>query len=743
MRSFPSFTIDIIKKKVIYGLSDEDPKRMDKILMPPRERLFLIVFALLALPAIVQAQFTFTTNGDALAITGYTGPGGLVVIPNTTNGYTITGIEAYAFEDGTNLTSVTIPGSVTNIGVGPFLGCASLTNISVNAGNPSFSSTNGVLFDLGQDTLMAYPAGLTNGAYAIPGSVTSIGQYAFASCFRLTSVVLSNCFTIGEFAFYDCAGLTSVIIPNGVTNLGTAAFYGCIGLKSAAIAGTADNLGGLAFAFCTNLTFVNFGSNAPPDDGTAFSGDPAAVVYYSAGTTGWGTTFGGAPTVGETVPAGLQYETSGGSMTITGYTGPGGVVVIPPFINGYLVTDIDGEGPNGAFEAANVTSVTIPVSVTSIGVGAFQDCISLSSVTLPNSVASIGQAAFDSCISLRSVTIPGSVTSIGDGAFEDCAGLNNAIIANGVSSIGEDMFNNCFSLTNVTIPGSVTSIGQAAFFNCTSLNSVTLPGSVTSIGVGAFQQCASLANIVIPASVTSIGVNVFNDCTSLTNISVNASNPAYSSFNGVLFDKHQYTLIAYPAGLTSGSYTIPNSVTNIGYSALEGCASLSSVIIPGSVSSIGDYAFSDDGLTSVTLPGSVTSIGDYAFNNCESLAAAYFQGNVLPDDGTIFSGDTATVYYLPGTTGWGATFGSVPTALWFQAQPEILGFEPSCGVRNNVFGFTISWDTNASVIVQACTNLIGPVWITVVTNTLNNGTNYFTDAQWASYHRRFYRIIGP
>ena len=107
----------------------------------------------------------------------------------------------------------------------------------------------------------------------------------------------------------------------------------------------------------------------------------------------------------------------------------------------------------------------------------------------------------------------------------------------------------------------------------------------------------------------------------------------------------------------------------------------------------------------------------------------------------MFSGDNnATVYYLPGTTGWGTTFGGRPTALWFLPNPLILNNGPSFGVQTNGFGFIISWATNTSVVVEACTNLANPVWSPVSTNTLTDGSSYFSDPQWTNYPDRFYRV---
>jgi len=110
----------------------------------------------------------------------------------------------------------------------------------------------------------------------------------------------------------------------------------------------------------------------------------------------------------------------------------------------------------------------------------------------------------------------------------------------------------------------------------------------------------------------------------------------------------------------------------------------------------------------------------------------------------VFSGDTgATVYYLPGTTGWGAAFDSRPTALWALPYPIILtgaNGNTNLGVRNNQFGFNVSWATNVPVIVLTATNLAKPVWTPVSTNALANGTCYCNDPQWRNYSGHFYRL---
>jgi hypothetical protein len=100
----------------------------------------------------------------------------------------------------------------------------------------------------------------------------------------------------------------------------------------------------------------------------------------------------------------------------------------------------------------------------------------------------------------------------------------------------------------------------------------------------------------------------------------------------------------------------------------------------------------------------------------------------------------ATAYFLPGTTGWGPTFGGIPTALWILPYPLILTSNLGFGVQSNPFGFTVSWATNLSVVVEAAIDLGNPIWSPVATNTLSNGTFYFTDPRWTKYPSRFYRV---
>ena len=268
----------------------------------------------------------------------------------------------------------------------------------------------------------------------------------------------------------------------------------------------------------------------------------------------------------------VKYAVEGGYLTFDKKTG--------------TVTDCDS-----SVTKANIPHTIKGVTVTSIGGSAFRYCTSLTSVTIPDSVTSIGGWAFTDCASLTSVTIPDGVTSIGEYTFSWCTSLTSATIPDSVTSIGEFAFHNCKSLTSMTIPRSVVSIGYDAFGWCESLTSVTILDGVRSIGNSAFTDCKSLTSVTIPNSVTSIGRGAFSSCASLTGIWVAEGNSHYvSDASGVLFNKDKTTLVQCPGAFAV--YTIPGSVTSIGDDAFSGCASLTSVTIPDSVTSIGNYAFS-------------------------------------------------------------------------------------------------------------------------------------------------------
>ena len=477
--------------------------------------------------------------------------------------------------------------------------------------------------------------GLTS--VAIPDTVASIGEGAFAGCTGLTSVPVGNSVkNIGEYVFYGCTELASVIIPDAVTSIGRQAFGGCNGLTSVDIPNSVTNIGLSAFGGCSALTNVTIGCDV------TIIGEGAFL-----GCTGL------ADTNGFVVVCGCLCYYCGeagdvsipDSVTIIGYDAFADLEELTSVTIPDSVTNIYYY----AFEwCTGLTNVTIGASVTSLNFSVFDGCVGLTSfhvaegnpkyksvngllltkdgtslvigvngdVAIPDSVTSVGTSAFAYLEGLTSVTIPNSVTNIGSYAFVDCTGLTSVTMPVSVKHIEMAAFEGCSGLTSVTIPDSVTTVEDWTFAHCVGLTSMTIPDGVMSIGERAFYGCGGLTSVTIPNSVTNIGDCAFDSCRGLLSFHVEEGNQQYKSVNGLLLT-NDGTILVFGV---NGDVVIPDSVTSIGDNAFNNYRGLTSVAIPDSVTSIGKDAFSwCVGLTSVTIPNSVTNIGSSAFSSCRGL----------------------------------------------------------------------------------------------------------------------------
>ena len=286
---------------------------------------------------------------------------------------------------------------------------------------------------------------------------------------------------------------------------------------------------------------------------------------------------------------------------------------------------------------------------------AFWNCGSLSEIVIPSSVTSIGESAFSSCTSLKYISIPKSVIGLNGNPFANWNGklkclspnfvyeddilfnkdksriisfrnqnIESYVIPSSVTSIGDSAFSCCRSLSEIVIPSSVTSIGDFAFSGCDSLSEIVIPSSVTSIGDWAFSYCFSLKYISIPKSVIGLNGNPFVECKG----KLECLSPNFVYEDDILFNKDKSRIISF-RNQNIESYVIPSSVTSIGDSAFSCCRSLSEIVIPSSVTSIGDRAFSScDSLSEIVIPSSVTNIGDWAFSGCDSLSEIVIPSSV-------------------------------------------------------------------------------------------------------------------
>lgn len=246
---------------------------------------------------------------------------------------------------------------------------------------------------------------------------------------------------------------------------------------------------------------------------------------------------------------------------------------------------------------------------------------------------------YDYRLSINHISIDDGVTTIGNMAFCDCTRITSITIPDGVTSIGYFSFAGCSVLTTVIIPDSVTHIGEYAFVLCKNLWNIEIPDSVTNIGENAFCDCKSITRITVPDSVTSIGELAFGGCTSLISITVDTDNPNYSSDEyGVMFNKDKTVLIQYPSGNTQTNYTIPDSVTRIGYFSFGACQNLVSITMPDSVTAVDDGAFYGSAkIESIKIPDGVKNIGISMFYGCLSLKDITIPPSVESVESNAFS----------------------------------------------------------------------------------------------------------
>ena len=559
----------------------------------------------------------------------------------------VTSIGNYAFYGCSSLTSIAIPAGVTSIGDYAFNGCSSLTSIELPAGVTSISGS--AFRDCSSLTSIAIPAG-----------VTSIGMYAFNGCNSLVSVTFgegSQLTSIGDGAFYGCRNLTSIAIPAGVTSIGNNAFYGCSSLTSIELPAGVTSIGDSAFWDCSSLTNVIFGENSQ----LTSIGDDAfrncsnlASIEIPAGVTSIGSSaFSSCNSLASITFGENSQLTSMGDYAflncrnLTSIAIPAGV------------TSIGDYAFNGC---SSLTSTTIPASVTSIGYSVFAWCNSLTSVTFGENsqLTSIGDSAFYGCSSLTSITIPASTMSIGDSAFVSCSCLASIEIPASVTNIGSSAFASCSSLMSITIPAGVTSIGNSTFYGCGSLTSITIPAGVTSIGDRAFQECSSLTSVIFGenSQLTSIGNYAFYGCGSLTSFTIPSSVMSIGdwAFSGCykLIEVNNQSALLITAGSSNHGYVAyyaeniytPQSgeskqiktedelifYQNGGTSCLLGyTGTAADIVLPDSCNgkpySIYQYAFYNcHTLQSVMIPTSVTSIGNWAFWNCSKITSVYYGG---------------------------------------------------------------------------------------------------------------------
>ena len=480
--------------------------------------------------------------------------------------------------------------------------------------------------------------------------VTSIGNVAFMNFDSIKSVIIPDgVVSIGYMAFYGCRGLTDITIPSSVTRIGAYAFQYCESLTSIKMLNGLTELGDMSFSYCEKLDSIILPDNITSIGDYVFSG----TAYYED-KANW----------------------NDGGLYINKYL----LGVEDDFSGVFTIKNGTRLIADSAFAGKSITSVIIPDTVTSIGDYCFYRCDDLLGIKIPNSVTSIGEDAFyhynsfyskydkfliycrkgsyaasyafaneekievvyldatdEESVVNRTINNINYYLDIRTGILEisgrgntDTLGfggeswlstyklyITDVRLSEGITGIGQYDFSGLNRIHKITIPDSVTSIGWMSFSGCCNLREIKIPDKVTSIYGRAFSGCEKLAKIILPDNITIIEGEVFN-------ATAYSRDKANWEDGGLYINKYLLDV----ENDFSGAFTVKKGTRLIAGEAFWDCTNITSVVIPDTVMSIGDYCFRDcSNLLSVKIPYSVKNIGEFAFSGCES-AVIYYAGDI-------------------------------------------------------------------------------------------------------------------
>ena len=371
--------------------------------------------------------YTYTLDdANRATITGYSGNATALYIPEEIDGHEVVAIGDRAFENRTDLRTVMIPDSVTEIEAYSFNNCTNLSNVTLSK------------------------------------SLKYMGGRAFGSCEKITQIEipksLDNCGNSGYASYHGpfgaCSGLKKIIFEEGTKEISNNLFRGCTGLEEISIPASVIKIERYTFADCTNLKNVYFSNGVKNVENNAFTNCTSLTKVN----------------IPDTVD-------SIGNSAFSGCTN---------LIEVHLPDKLKETASDTFSGCKKLTTINFPSTLTTIGNSAFSGCESLPEAILPSGVEKIESNAFKNCKALKKAAVPDTVSSIGSSAFYGCEALADITLGSKLKKIESQTFYGCTVLPSIVLPYNVTTIGDSAFVNCTKLTQITVPRNTTSIASNAF-----------------------------------------------------------------------------------------------------------------------------------------------------------------------------------------------------------------------------------------------------------------
>lgn len=525
-------------------------------------------------------------------------------------------IGIYAFQSCKALTTITLPDSITTISANMFDWCSALTNIKlskdlVSIEEYAFANCEALT------TITYNGANHTSFQACLPNTLKTIAANAFTECLALSELSLgTGVETVGANAFLNCKDLEKIDLGTSLTSIEASAFSACTALNNVSIPNSTEKIADAAFSNCTALDTVSIGTGMKSIGkyvfyGTKMLNDAEKMLVVD----GWLIQYKDATVKNVSI----KQDVYGiASYAMAGLTG----------LNQVEFKGVKYVGYAAVYASPALYRVSFDDALTDLGDYAFSQCPYLSVVSLGNSIQTIGSYAFYGCTSLKQVALPDSLTSIGTKAFRK-TGAYNTVEKSTKGVVYMDNWVVDYIATGSQFATAMIEDGKRGIanytFNAQSLLLASLPDSVEYIGRGAFYKCPMYV-VNLPASLKSIGDYAFYGC-------------SYVSFGG-----EYYSLI------------IPEGTEYIGRSAFYNCGNVLSIEVPGTVKTIGAYAFYgckvlgmsvefteetgefDENGSPITqivpvtgyvkLGEGIESIGDRAFQGCASLTTITIPNSV-------------------------------------------------------------------------------------------------------------------